>query len=82
LDHMRNWVFGTPEDDWVSMAVQSDGSYGIEPGLVFSYPVEIRNGHCHIVAGLEIDEFSSVRIKSTEAELSTERDMVRHLIKR
>lgn len=80
LDHMRSWVHGTPPDDWTSMAVPSDGSYGIEPGLMCSYPVEIRDGTYRIVQGLDIDEFTRERIKSTEAELIAERDMVRHLL--
>lgn len=80
LDHMRDWVLGTPEGEWTSMAVCSDGSYGVEPGLMFSYPVEVRNGSWRIVQNLAIDPFSQDRIKATEAELLVERDMVRHLM--
>jgi malate dehydrogenase len=80
LDHMRDWIFGTPEGEWTSMAVCSDGSYGVEPGLMFSYPVEARDGAWRIVQNLEIDPFSQSRIKATETELLIERDMVRHLM--
>lgn len=80
LGHMRTWVHGTPAGDWTSMAVRSDGSYGIEPGLVFSYPVEIQGGAWRIVQGLELDDFSRARIKATEAELAGEREMIRELI--
>jgi malate dehydrogenase len=80
LDHMRTWICGTPAGDWTSMAVCSDGSYGIEPELMFSYPVEVRDGAWRIVRDLDIDEFSRAKIKATEAELVCERDMVRHLI--
>ncbi len=80
LSHMRDWVLGTAEGDWVSMALPSDGSYGVEPGLVFSYPVKVMNGRRQIVEGLSMNAFSSARMKQTEAELSAERDMVRHLL--
>lgn len=80
LSHMRDWVLGTPEGDWVSMALPSDGSYGVAPGLVFSYPVVVNNGQRQIVQGLEINAFSAQKIKDTEAELTAERNMVKHLI--
>lgn len=80
LGHMRDWVRGTPPEDWTSMAVCSDGSYGIEPGLMSSFPVEVQNGEYHIVQGLDIDEFTEARIQATQTELVTERDMVRHLL--
>ncbi|MDD1650673.1 MAG: malate dehydrogenase [Methylococcaceae bacterium] len=80
LGHMRDWVLGTPEGEWTSMAVCSDGSYGIEPGLMFSYPVQVRDGAWRIVQNLELDAFSREHLKATEAELLIERDMVRHLI--
>ncbi|MEY2680579.1 MAG: malate dehydrogenase, partial [Pseudomonadota bacterium] len=80
LEHMRDWVLGTPEGRWVSMAVRSDGSYGIEPGLVFSFPVTIRDGIWRIVPDIPIDDFSLARIHASEAELISERDMVRHLM--
>lgn len=80
IDHMRDWVTGTPSDDWVSMALPCDGSYGMEKDLVFSFPVRIDNGRYQIVQGLEIDEFSHERLKLTEKELVEERDAVRHLL--
>lgn len=79
IGQMRNWVLGTEADDWVSMAILSDGSYDIEPGLVFSFPVTVTNGQVSIVKGLSINEFSEERLRITEAELMSERDAVRHL---
>ncbi len=79
LEHMRSWVQGTPEDDWVSMAVYSDGSYGIAEGLVYSFPVRVQGGDHAIVQGLPIDEFSLERLRLTEKELLAEREMVKHL---
>ncbi|MFZ4701508.1 MAG: malate dehydrogenase [Candidatus Methylumidiphilus sp.] len=79
LEHMRSWLFGTPDDDWVSMAVYSDGSYGIEEGLIYSFPVKITGGYYAIVQGLAIDEFSLERMQLTESELLAEKDMVKHL---
>jgi len=80
IDHMRSWVFGTPDDDWVSMAVPSDGSYGIEEGVFYSYPVTVVNGAVHIVQKLEIDAFSRERMAATEEELKEEREAVKHLL--
>ncbi|WAK01402.1 malate dehydrogenase [Methylobacter sp. YRD-M1] len=80
INQMGNWILGTKEDDWVSMSLLSDGSYGIEPGLVYSYPVTVVNGQVNIVKGLDINEFSMQRMKATEAELKEERDSVRHLL--
>jgi len=80
LDHMRNWLFGTPAGDWTSMTVRSDGSYGITPGLMFSYPVEIENARYRIVQNLETGEFARERLRITEAELLAEREEVRHLL--
>jgi len=80
LSHMRDWVLGTPADDWVSMAMPSDGSYGVEPGLVFSYPVTVTGGQRQVVTGLPIDAFSALKIRETEAELRAERQVVRHLL--
>ncbi|MDO8844678.1 MAG: malate dehydrogenase [Methylicorpusculum sp.] len=79
LDLMRNWIFGTDENDWISMAIASDGSYGIEEGLVFSFPVTIEDGKATIVKGLPINDFSLQRLRSNEAELREERNAVRHL---
>ncbi len=79
--HMKAWVRGTPEGDWVSMAVASDGSYGIEEGLVFSYPVTVKDGQISIVQNLPINKFSRDRLQITEAELKEERNAVRHLLR-
>ncbi|MEY6433237.1 malate dehydrogenase [Thioalkalicoccus limnaeus] len=80
IDHVRDWALGSPADDWVSMAVPSDGSYGITEGIVYSFPVRCKQGRWEIVQGLEISEFSRTRMKATEAELLEERDGVRDLI--
>jgi malate dehydrogenase len=80
VDHVRTWVHGTPENDWVSMAIPSDGSYGINDELIYSYPVTCSDGHYEIVQALEIDEFSQARMSETEQELLEERDGVRDLL--
>jgi malate dehydrogenase len=80
IDHVRSWVHGTAEGDWVSMAVPSDGSYGVEPGIIYSVPCECRNGDYHVVQGLEIDEFSRERMDATEKELREERAAVEDLL--
>jgi malate dehydrogenase len=80
IDHVRDWALGSPAEDWVSMAVPSDGSYGIAEGIVYSFPVRCRDGRWEIVQGLDISEFSRERMKATEAELLEERDGVRDLI--
>ncbi|HLV91335.1 MAG TPA: malate dehydrogenase [Acidimicrobiia bacterium] len=79
ISHVRDWVRGTPEGDWVSMAVVSDGSYGVPEGLVSSFPCVCRDGKWEIVQGLEIDEFSRGRIDASVAELEEERAAVRDL---
>ena len=79
LGHIRSWVLGTPEGDWVSMAVPSDGSYGVPEGLISSFPCTCVNGEYKIVQGLEIDAFSRARIDASVAELAEERDAVRQL---
>ena len=79
IDHMRNWALGTSDGDWVSMAVPSDGSYGIKEGIIFGYPVTCADGKYEIVQGLNIDDFSKEKIKATESELREERDAVKHL---
>jgi malate dehydrogenase len=79
VDQMKAWALGTQEDDWASMAVWSDGSYGIEEGLVYSFPVTVNNGKFSIVQGLEINEFSRDKMVATENELKEERDAVKHL---
>lgn len=76
VDHVHDWVLGTPDGDWVSMAIPSDGSYGVPEGLMSSFPVTCSGGEYSIVQGLEIDEFSQGRIDATVAELAEERDTV------
>ena len=80
IDHMRDWVLGTPGDDWVSMAIPADGSYGIEPGIIYSYPCRCSQGKYEIVQGLEISEFSQERMNATETELREERAAVEDLL--
>ncbi|GAA3461192.1 malate dehydrogenase [Saccharothrix longispora] len=79
IDHLHDWVNGTAEGDWVSMAVPSDGSYGVPEGLISSFPVTVADGKYSIVQGLEIDDFSRARIDASVAELVEERDAVRAL---
>jgi malate dehydrogenase len=79
IDHVHDWLLGTPAGDWVSMAVPSDGSYGVPEGLISSFPVTCKDGEYEIVAGLEISDFSRARIDATVAELAGERDAVREL---
>ena len=79
IDHMRDWALGTAKKDWVSMAIPSDGSYGVEEGVIFSYPVKCKKGKYKIVQGLDISEFSQARIDATEKELREERAAVEHL---
>jgi malate dehydrogenase len=79
IDHVRNWVLGTPEGDWVSMSVPSDGSYGVPEGLISSFPCTCTNGDYSIVQGLDIDAFSRARIDASVAELLEERDAVKEL---
>ncbi len=79
IDHARTWVEGTAEGDWTSMAVRSDGSYGVEEGLISSFPVTVKDGQWSIVQGLDINEFSRGKIDATAAELAEERDAVKGL---
>ena len=79
IDHIYDWVNGTPDGDWVSMAVPSDGSYGVPEGLISSFPVVCKNGSYEIVQGLQINDFSRARIDASVAELSEEREAVRKL---
>jgi malate dehydrogenase len=79
IDHARDWLSGTPQGDWVSMAVPSDGSYGVPEGLVSSFPVTTSNGEIEVVQGLEVNDFSRGRIDTSVAELGEERDAVRKL---
>lgn len=80
IDHMRSWALGTPVGDWVSMAVPSDGSYDIEPGIIYSFPCVCSDGDYQIVQGLEIDEFSRARMLASEAECREERLAVKDLL--
>ena len=80
IDHIRSWALGTPEGDWVSMAVPADGSYGIEPGIIYSFPCVCENGDYRIVQGLDVDDFSRERMDATEAELREERAAVEDLL--
>ncbi len=79
IDHMHDWALGTPAGDWVSMAIPSDGSYGVPEGLISSFPVTCTDGKYAIVQGLDIDDFSRARIDASTAELGEERDAVREL---
>jgi malate dehydrogenase len=79
IDHVHTWVNGTPEGDWTSAAVVSDGSYGVPEGLIASFPVTAKNGRYEIVKGLEINDFSRQRIDASVNELVEERDAVRQL---
>ena len=80
IDHMRDWELGSSEDDWVSMAVPSDGSYGISEGIIFSYPITCKDQEYSIVQGLDLDEFSLESIKTSEQELLEEREAIKHLL--
>jgi len=79
IDAARDWLHGTPADDWASMAVVSDGSYGVPEGLIYSFPVTTKDGDWEIVQGLEIDDFSRARMDATAQELIEERDAVKGL---
>jgi malate dehydrogenase len=79
IDHVRDWVQGTADGDWVSMAVASDGSYGVEEGIMSSFPCRTSDGEWEIVQGLDVPDFSQERIDRTVAELREERDAVRKL---
>jgi len=80
IDHMRDWAMGTPKGTWVSMAVPSDGSYGIEEGVVFGYPCYCENGVYKIVQGLDLNEFSRERITQVHQELLDERAAIESLL--
>jgi malate dehydrogenase len=79
ISHMHDWVHGTPEGDWVSMGVPSDGSYGVSEGLISSFPCVVRDGKWQIVQGLDIDDYSRAKIDASVAELEAEREAVRGL---
>jgi malate dehydrogenase len=80
IDHVRDWVAGTPSRGWVTMGIPSDGSYDIPEGVIFGYPVTCKGGSYQIVKGLEVSEFSRKRIDATLKELHEERDGVKHLL--
>ncbi|WP_428821192.1 malate dehydrogenase [Microbulbifer sp. MCCC 1A16149] len=80
IDHMHDWALGSAEGDWTSMGVYSDGSYGIQEGLIYSFPVVCKNGDWEIVQGVDINEFSREKMTATETELAEERDAVAHLL--
>ncbi|MCB0830122.1 MAG: malate dehydrogenase, partial [Solirubrobacterales bacterium] len=79
IDHVRDWVLGTPDEDWVSMGIPSDGSYDVPEGIIAGFPVTCANGEYSIVQGLEIDEFSRGKIDANAAELQDERSAVADL---
>jgi malate dehydrogenase len=81
IDHVRDWVNGTPQGDWVSMGIASDGSYGIAEGLMFGYPVTCAGGKYEIVKGLEHGDFAKAKIAATHKELTEERAAIEHLLK-
>ncbi len=80
IDHMRDWALGSASDDWVSMAIPADGSYGVEPGILYSYPIRCSNGDYEIVQDLTINEFSQSRMDATETELREERAAIEELL--
>ena len=80
IDHMHDWALGTSDDTWVSMAIPADGSYGIEPGIVYSYPVRCRDGNYEIVQDLDVNDFSRSRMNATETELREERAAIGELL--
>ena len=77
---VKNWIFGSANNDWVSMAILSDGSYGISEGIIYSFPVICTDGNYEIVRTLEMNEFSESCLKETEAELLLERKAIEHLL--
>ncbi len=81
IEHIRDWIHGTPNGDWVTMGVPSDGSYGIPEGVMFGYPVTCKNGEYQIVPGLTINEFSRARINATHKELLEERAAIENLLR-
>jgi malate dehydrogenase len=80
IDHIRDWVHGTPAGDWVSMGLPSDGSYGIPEGIIYGYPATCRDGRYQIVQGLELSDWSKARMQATLKELQEERDSIKHLL--
>jgi malate dehydrogenase len=80
IDHMHDWTLGSREDDWVSMAVPADGSYGVAEGIVYSFPVRCENGDYEIIQDVELSDFSRERMAATEAELRGEREAIENLL--
>jgi len=80
IDHVRDWVHGTPEGDWVSMGIPSDGSYGVGEGVLYGYPVTCKNGSYQIVKGIEVSDFGRARMNATLKELQEERDSIKSLL--
>ena len=80
IDHMHDWALGTPDGDWVSMGIPADGSYGVESGIIYSYPVRCKGGDYEIVQDLAIDDFSRDRMNATETELREERAAIEELL--
>ena len=80
IEHVRDWIRGTPSGDWVSMGLPSDGSYGIPEGVIYGYPATCKGGQYKIVKGVELSDFSRARMQATLKELHEERDSIRHLL--
>jgi malate dehydrogenase len=80
MNHVRDWIYGTPDGDWVSMGIPSDGSYGIPEGVLYGYPVTCRDGRYEIVKGIELSDFSKARMQVTLKELHEERDSIKGLL--
>ena len=80
MDHVRDWVHGTRDGDWVSMGIPSDGSYGIAEGVIYGYPVTCKGGSYQIVKGIDVSDFSRRRMEATLKELHEERDSIKHLL--
>ena len=80
MNHVRDWIFGTPQGDWVSMGIPSDGSYDIPEGVIYGYPVTCRDGRYEIVKGIELSDFSKSRMQGTLKELQEERDSIKQLL--
>jgi len=80
MNHVRDWIFGTPQDDWVSMGIPADGSYDIPEGVIYGYPVTCRDGRYEIVKGIELSDFSKSRMQGTLKELQEERDSIKQLL--
>ncbi|MBI3375684.1 MAG: malate dehydrogenase [Betaproteobacteria bacterium] len=80
IDHVRNWVLGSPEGDWVSMGIPADGNYGIGEGVLYGYPVTCKGGEYQVVKGIEVSEFARKHMDATLKELHEERDGIKHLL--